>query len=126
LKLPKDFTLLIVDDEDDLREIVGFHFQKAGFNVLTASGGNEAFDLVQNNKIDLVLSDIQMPNGSGIEMLEKIKAKFPGVPVVMFVTGYSSASEKKIYEKGAVAIFSKPFNKDAVLQAVMKAVGIAA
>ena len=54
-------TLLVVDDEADLREILVFSLERYGYKVFQASNGKEAFEIVRTNKIDLIISDIQMP-----------------------------------------------------------------
>ena len=61
LKEIKDLTILVVDDEPDLGELVAFEFELVGANVLSASNGKGALELVQNNSIDVVVSDIRMP-----------------------------------------------------------------
>ena len=70
---PKEITILIVDDEIDLRDSIAFDYKRKGFNVLVASSGNEAFEIVKKNKVNVVLSDVRMPDGDGIELLYNIK-----------------------------------------------------
>ena len=58
-------TILVVDDEPDLREITSFELEYNGASVITAAGGYEALDIIKKNKINLVISDVRMPDGSG-------------------------------------------------------------
>ena len=118
---PKDHTLLVVDDEEDLREILSMSLIRSGFNVLEAGNGKEAFEIIKSKKIDLVISDIQMPKGNGVELLENLRNEHHELPVLLFITGFSDISVEDAYNKGADAIFSKPFNYQALLNAVCSA-----
>lgn len=78
--------LLIVDDEVDVREFAKNFFKKRNIEVFTASGGQEALNLIETQKPDLVLLDVRMEEMNGIEVLKKIREKNNHVKVVM-VTG---------------------------------------
>jgi CheY-like chemotaxis protein len=119
--LQKKPTILIVDDEEDLRDAIAFDFERKNYNVLTAANGRDAFKLVESHKIDVVLSDVRMPDGDGVELLETIKTKHAFLPVVMFITGFSDLSLEQAYNKGADAVFSKPFDRQALFDAVTRA-----
>ncbi len=67
-------TILIVDDEDDIRQILAYNLIKEGFTVMTASRGDEALELIYKQKPDLILLDVMMPGMDGIEVCEAIKA----------------------------------------------------
>jgi two-component system alkaline phosphatase synthesis response regulator PhoP len=67
-------TVLIVDDEDDIRQILAYNLIKEGFTVMTASRGDEALELIYKQKPDLILLDVMMPGMDGIEVCEAIKA----------------------------------------------------
>lgn len=118
----KNFTILVVDDETSLREALVFDFNRRGFTVLEASNGRAAFEQVKKSQIDVVLTDVRMPDGDGVELLENVKALYPELPVVMFITGYADISVQESYSKGAEAIFSKPFDRNALFAAVMRAI----
>lgn len=118
LKEIKDLTILVVDDEPDLGELVAFEFELVGANVLSASNGKEALDLVQNNNIDVVVSDIRMPGGDGVELLENLRAKNPKSPTLVFMTGFADITLEDAYDKGAVAMFGKPFNRNELIDTV--------
>lgn len=114
-------TILIVDDEPDLLEAIAFDFRRNNFHVLTAGSGNEAFRLVENNEVDIVLSDVCMANGGGIDLLERIKARNPYQPVVMLITGFADITLEEAFERGADAVFPKPFDRKLLMQAVLDA-----
>lgn len=115
-------TILVVDDEADLREAIAFDFRRKKFHVLTASCGSEAIKIVESEKVDIVVSDVRMPNGDGIELLDKIKARNAFLPVVMFITGFADISIEEAYDKGADAVFAKPFDRKILFEAVMRAI----
>jgi CheY-like chemotaxis protein len=117
----KDVTILVVDDEAPLRKAIMFDFERRGFKVLGAACGNEAFEVIKNNKIQVVLSDVRMPNGDGVELLDKIKAIDPEIPVVMFITGFADLTSEDAYNKGADAIFAKPFDRKELIGSVIRA-----
>ena len=122
MREPKDVTILIVDDEAGLRKAISFDFKRRGFNVLEASSGNEAFKIFETQKVDVILSDVRMPSGDGVELLDRIKGVNPTLPVVMFITGFADLSLEDAYDKGADAVFSKPFDRKALMAAVVKTI----
>jgi CheY-like chemotaxis protein len=116
-------TILIVDDESDLRDAIAFDFKRKGFEILEAPGGRAAFQLIENNHVDLVITDVNMPDGNGIELLDRIKGARQTLPVFVFVAGAVSGEEispETVYEKGAEAVFSKPFDRKELLEAAVR------
>ncbi len=112
--------ILIVDDEPDLREILRDEFSSLGFSVCEAESGREAFEMVCAQAIDIVVTDIRMVKGSGVELLEKIRKEKPSRPGVILVTGFADISRAEIYEKGADAIIGKPFDLDTLTDAAIR------
>lgn len=102
-------TILVVDDEVDLRDIICSEIEFLGGNVFQAGNISEAKDLLEKNKIDLIISDIRMPGGTGIELLEYVKAKNVSEPAIILITGFSDISIEDAYNKGAEALLNKPF-----------------
>lgn len=88
--------------------------------MLQANSGNAGFEVFQENKIDLILCDMRMPNGDGLNLLERVRAKNPEIPVLIFLTGYSDASDEECIAKGAKAVYLKPFNQKELLQSVIE------
>lgn len=121
----KKYTLLIVDDEDTLRKTIVFDFKRKGFTVLDADNGVKAFELVKQNKVHLVVSDMRMPGGDGMTLLENIRAYDPAIPTVIFVTGFADVTEEQAIAKGARKVLSKPFDRKVLMNSVMESLGIA-
>ena len=67
-------TILIIDDEDDIREILGYNLTKEGYKVLQASNGKDGIEMAQKNNPDLVLLDVMMPEMDGIEVCEQLRS----------------------------------------------------
>jgi CheY-like chemotaxis protein len=116
----KGKTLLVVEDEADLREPLVAEFESYGCRVLEAKNGRQAYDIILSDKIDAVISDIRMPGGDGVELLHRIKALDHDVPVVMLITGFSDLSREDAYDLGAEAILTKPFDLDEIDSAVIR------
>lgn len=121
MKAPAKTTVLIVDDEESLREVLEFEFQRRGYRVLTAASGNQAFALACEHPIDVVVSDVRMPDGSGVELLRRLKERDVLLPVIIFVTAYSDLPIEQAYDMGVEAVIAKPFEAKRLLAAVVRA-----
>jgi len=108
MKNPEDFHILIVDDEEGIRRVLSQHFEIDGYTIFTASGGNEALEIVKHHKIDFVITDIRMPNGDGETLLEKIREIDPNIPVVVMITGFAELTREEAIRKGALDLLLKP------------------
>jgi CheY-like chemotaxis protein len=112
--------VLVVDDEPDLQELIAFEFGMCGFRALSAGNGQEAFAIAQREKIDAVVTDIRMPGGDGVELLGKLKELNCETPVVLFITAFADLSAEEAYHRGAEGIFTKPFDRKALVQTVKR------
>ncbi len=111
-------SILVVDDERGMRDFLKILLEKEGHNVLTANRAKKAVALLDNKKVDLVISDIRMPEMSGIELLENIKTDFPDLPVIM-ITAFASPDDAVMAMKnGAFDYISKPFNVEEIVSVV--------
>ncbi len=101
--------ILIVDDELSMREFLQILLGKEGHETLTAANGNEAVKLVRDIEIDLVISDIRMPEINGLDLLKEVKKKDSLIPVIM-ITAYASPEDAVLAMKGgAFDYITKPF-----------------
>ncbi|HNX98159.1 MAG TPA: sigma-54 dependent transcriptional regulator [Candidatus Aminicenantes bacterium] len=104
--------ILIVDDDQSIRNMLAIVLTREGYQTMEAESGNHALHRLQEETFDLVISDIKMPDLSGIELLKKIKAILPELPVVM-VTAYASTGDAvEAMKLGAEDYLIKPFNLD--------------
>lgn len=115
---PEPFTLLIVDDEPELCNLISFRFESEGYRVFTAYSGEEALEVIAENRVDGILSDIRMNEGDGVSILESMKDLGESAPLVFLMTGYSSHSEQELIAKGAAAVFGKPFQGGKAIQKI--------
>lgn len=109
--------ILVVDDEADLRDIVASELEFMGAKVFTAENISVAKGILKENEIDLVISDIRMPGGTGIDLLEHIKSKHSIVLPVILITGFADITTEGAYALGAEALIHKPFRLDDLIQA---------
>ncbi|MDD5687874.1 MAG: response regulator [Elusimicrobia bacterium] len=114
-------TILIIDDEQGLRDMLSFALQKEGYIVLTAENGMEGLKKVTEQKIDMVITDIKMPEMDGITVLGKIKEIKPDIEVIV-ATGYGTMETAiEALRKGAYDFINKPFNLDELSALLSKA-----
>lgn len=114
-------TILLVDDDPLVRDCAARLLQEQGLRVISSSDGQEALDQLGNELVDVVLSDIKMPGLTGLELLEKIRARDPEIPVLL-MTGYADLEMAVAAIQGGVFDFIlKPFNLPQLFHAVDKA-----
>ena len=77
------FTILIIDDEKNIREGLAANFELEDYNVKTAASGKEGLELISKGDIDLVITDLRMPGISGEEVLNHVVTETPGIPVII-------------------------------------------
>jgi len=100
--------VLIVDDERDVREVLGESFRVAGFDVLEASNGLEALLCVKRDRPDAVVLDLMMPRLGGVEALRRIHAFNPGIRVFVVTGALDPELQHRATAAGAAGVFSKP------------------
>lgn len=108
------FNVLIVDDSSSMRAVIKKIIKVSGFNVgqyWEAADGNEAMDILKKEWVDLVLSDINMPNMSGLELISTMNADetLRAIPVVMVTTEGSDEKVNRAKDLGARGYIKKPF-----------------
>lgn len=102
--------ILVVDDEESIRDLCARVLTRAGFNVVTVSSGDDAVRHLREALFDLIISDIRMPGLSGLEVLHVAKTSFPGIRVVL-ITGFGTAETiARARQSGADRVLTKPFN----------------
>ncbi len=104
-------TVLIVDDEKDLCEIIAIELLVTGANPVQAHTVKEALERISQGNVDLVISDIRMPGDSGVDLLDTLRLRGDKLPVIL-ITGFADISEHEAMKRGAGAIVSKPFDLD--------------
>ena len=98
--------ILLVEDEERYREHIARVLTKAGYEVLQAADGLEALSTLEKSKIDLVISDILMPNLNGYALVARLRAKWPKMPVIL-TTGFLSAGGCENYDERLSGFYSE-------------------
>jgi two-component system chemotaxis response regulator CheY len=117
-------TVLIVDDSASLRQVVGIALRGAGYDVVEGVDGQDALRKLDGRKINLIISDVNMPNMDGITFVKEAK-KLPAyrfTPVIMLTTESQASKKAEGQAAGAKAWVVKPFRPDEMLAAVSKLV----
>lgn len=104
-----DKTILVVDDEFEIREIIGELLSLVGYQIKTAEDGNAALEIVKNGGIDCIISDIKMPRMDGIEFVAKLRKVDGNVPV-MFCTALCPSLKEETMHAGISNILLKPID----------------
>ena len=117
-----DPTILVAEDERDIRELIVFTLQLSGFNVVEVPNGQEAVQKAQEIKPDLILLDVRMPKMTGYEACEVLKAeeKTKNIPIVFLSAKGQEAEVNAGLELGAEEYFLKPFAPDDLSKRVNK------
>ena len=112
--------ILVVDDEQEIREMVQRHFRFLGFHVDTAENGLDALRIMQGKRYDIVISDIMMPEMLGTDMLREIRKQYPMTHVIM-VTGYVTLDNALTCMRlGADTLILKPLEDLGELEAAVE------
>jgi len=112
VEINPDATVLIVDDEQDIRDASERILSRVGYQIQKASNGNEALDILNNNSIDIVLLDLKMPGMDGMEVLAKIRERNKEIQIIV-ITGYATVETAiEAMKQGAYDFIPKPFEPD--------------
>jgi len=118
-------TVLVVDDEANLRKVLSAHLRREGFDVVTAANGVEALERLEREPVDVVLTDLRMEPVDGLALLERIHAHYPGRPVVMLTAHGTVDTAVNAMKLGAFDYLTKPFDKDELKVVIRKAAAAA-
>ena len=107
-------TILAVDDSPSMREMVAFLLHSAGYEVLEADDGERALSIASSRRIDLVLTDQNMPKVDGLALVRNLRAlpAYRDTPIIILTTEASAEMKQKGREAGATAWMVKPFDPD--------------
>jgi two-component system, NtrC family, response regulator AtoC len=121
MSLESKRTILIADDEANMRKVLAAMLRREGYEVITVSDGAEALDILRRARIDVLLTDLKMPKVDGMELLRKVLQEFEGVPVVMLTAHGTVDTAVSAMKLGAFDYLSKPFDKDELRLVIKKA-----
>jgi two-component system response regulator PilR (NtrC family) len=113
--------ILVVDDERSMREFLGIMLTREGYEVVVAENGSQAMAVLRQRAFDLLISDIRMPDCSGIDVLREAKAAQPDLPGILMTAFSSTQTAIEALRTGALDYISKPFDVDEMKRVVAQA-----
>ena len=119
-------AILIIDDDASLRRVLEYNLREDGFRVLTAESGAQALERFRSERVDLAVTDVRMPEMSGLELLTQLKVMQPDLPVIVLTAHGTIDSAVEAMKLGAADYLTKPFNREQLKTAVRKALNVAA
>lgn len=118
---PKGRTVLVVDDEAAIRRALGATLLAAGYGVLEAGDGRDALDLLETERVDVVISDVRMPRMDGLELAETLRVRRPSLPVFL-LSGWASPGDLTARGLDGTRLLEKPIDAQHLLDVVASAV----
>lgn len=118
-------TVLIVDDSESVRELVSFSLEEHGFKIIKGENGIDAMKHINNNeKIDIIITDLHMPIMNGIEFIKKVREKdfYMGIPILFLTTEIQSEKKMEAKHAGATGWLVKPFAPEKLLATLNKVI----
>lgn len=117
-----EYTILVVDDSMAMRQLISYTLQGAGYRVIEAVDGKDAVNKIKENKIDLVVSDLNMPNMNGMEFLKYLRDHddFESTPLIMLTTEAQRSAIVTAKDIGITGWVLKPFDPKKLVDRVKK------
>ncbi len=109
---PSKALILLVDDDCDLRGILGRSLERSGLSVMTAGNGREALERLAAHGADLVVTDLMMPEMSGLELIRALRSGHPALPIIAMSAGAELRGDRSLEsasKAGAQVVLEKPF-----------------
>ncbi len=118
--------VLIVDDEHNIRNILDFSLNAEGFEVISATNGEDAFNSAVKEQPDLVILDVMMPQGDGFETCRRIKQdnRTANIPVILLTARTTREDRERGQEVGAEGYITKPFSPGRLIESVQSLLGV--
>jgi two-component system, NtrC family, sensor kinase len=113
-------SVLIVDDEPMICKYLSNRYKREGYDTLTATNGKDALLICKKTTPDVIITDVKMPDTTGVDLIHDLKNLNNYNPVIVCITAYYDLSLKEIYEMGVDALFNKPFKIGEILGATKK------
>jgi DNA-binding response OmpR family regulator len=118
-------TILVADDEEDVRELITYRLTRSGYDVIDAVDGEDAFRLASERVPDLMVLDVMMPRLDGYELTRRVRAEesLRSVPVILLTARSQETDVGRGFEVGADDYLKKPFNPDELVARVRAVLG---
>jgi two-component system response regulator (stage 0 sporulation protein F) len=120
----KSKRILVVDDQESMRDMLADLLDMMGYEPCTVESGSQALEHLIASEIDLVITDLNMPEMDGLELMKRIKERTPKMPVIV-ITGYGTFNtERQVLSDGADGYIPKPCTINRVQETVNTALGL--
>jgi len=118
-------TIMTVDDSASVRQMVSFTLKSAGYEAVEATDGQDALAKLNGRRVHMVITDLNMPNMNGIELIRGLRANpaYKFIPIVLLTTESQAAKKQEGKAAGATGWIVKPFKPDQLLAVVKKVLG---
>ena len=123
MQYAQDFSILVVEDLEAVRELICLILEEDGYHVESASNGKEGLELFSTKHFDMVVTDLLMPVMSGSDMGEKMKRINKNIPIVLLTAWMMEYTESELQSKGIDYVVKKPFSEDQLRQLVRNELG---
>lgn len=119
--------ILAVDDSRTMRHMVASALKTAGFEVLEAEDGKAALDVLNAQRVDLIITDLHMPNLNGLQLIENVRtsqSQHKHVPILLLTTETDTTKKEQARNSGATGWMAKPFSPEKLIQVVNKVIQV--
>lgn len=117
-------SILVVDDSPTIRQLMRVYLMKLKLEIIEASDGVEALEILRSRPVSLIFSDVQMPRMDGFALLEVVRAEFGALPFVMLTMEKDQGLRTKALASGASALLDKPAKPEALLDLASTLLGL--
>jgi two-component system, chemotaxis family, chemotaxis protein CheY len=118
-------VIMTADDSASIRQMVTFTLKEAGYDVIEAVDGRDALEKLNSTNVNMLITDLNMPNMDGIELIEntRVNAKYKFIPIIMLTTESEESKKQKGKDAGATGWIVKPFKPQQLVAVVKKVLG---
>ncbi len=115
-------TIMTADDSPSMRQMIAFTLKQAGYSVLEAEDGVDALSKLENNSVNMLITDLNMPNMDGLELIKNVRTKseYKFIPIIMLTTESDEKKKKEGKTAGATGWLVKPFKPPQLLAVIKK------
>ena len=116
-------SVLIIDDEADIRDILAYNLKKEGFTVYTASNGKDGIEIARTSQPDIVILDVMMPEMDGLSFSEKVKEINSDIPIIILTANKFNDADEFSKKHHVKEYLTKPFEMSSMMETIAKYIG---
>mgnify|MGYP004671317083 FL=1 len=115
-------NVLVVDDEENIRNLITYTFEEHNLEVMTAENGKAAITILENNPIDVIITDLLMPTMTGLALIREMKKRKSAIPIIIITAYGNTEMVKEIIAEGVFRLIEKPLDFDILVPIVQDAI----